>query len=69
MAMTDYPTANSFLNPMPAWPIVESCKAFKDIAPPSQNKPKAPSNGLTDEEKKYLRGLNDAANIYFNYTN
>lgn len=70
MAMTDYPMPNSFLSPMPAWPVNASCEAFKDIAPPSEDisNPSTPSNGLTDDEKKYLKAINDAANIYFNYT-
>jgi len=34
MAMTDYPEAADFLNPMPAWPVNASCEFFKDIGPP-----------------------------------
>lgn len=70
MAMTDYPTANSFLNPMPAWPVNASCEVYKDIAPPSAEEEtiKTPSNGLSDDEKKYIKALNNATNIYFNYT-
>lgn len=70
MAMVDYPTAASFLNPMPAWPVNASCEAFKDIPAPSKGDEvkRDPVNGLSDDEKKYLFALNDAANIYFNYT-
>ena len=34
MAMTDYPEAADFLNPMTAWPVNASCEFFKDIGPP-----------------------------------
>jgi len=66
MAMTDYPIPASFLSPMPAWPVNVSCEAFKDIAPPSGEIKKDPANGLSDDEKKYLGALNDAADVYFN---
>lgn len=33
MAMTDYPYASSFLQPMPGFPVNAACDAFKDIAP------------------------------------
>lgn len=68
MAMTDYPTPNSFLNPMPAWPVNKSCEVYKDIAPSSEYERSDPANGLSDDEKKYLKAINDAANIYFNFT-
>jgi pimeloyl-ACP methyl ester carboxylesterase len=68
MAMTDYPTPNSFLNPMPAWPVNASCEVYKDIAPSTDYKRGDTASGLTDDEKKYLTAINGAANIYFNYT-
>jgi hypothetical protein len=40
MAMTDYPTAASFLQPMPAWPVNVSCEAFASVDPA----PKTPSS-------------------------
>lgn len=68
MAMTNYPTPNSFLNPMPAWPVNASCLVYKDIAPTAELVNDEPSNGLSNQERTYLKALNDAANIYFNYT-
>ncbi|CAI9097663.1 OLC1v1034132C3 [Oldenlandia corymbosa var. corymbosa] len=51
-AMTDYPTPSNFLQPMPAYPVKQMCKAIDD--------PKAGNNTF---QKLY-----GAANIYFNYT-
>ena len=31
MAMTDYPYASSFLQPMPGNPVNESCKSYKNV--------------------------------------
>lgn len=33
MAMTDYPTAANFLNPMPAWPVNASCEYWANVSP------------------------------------
>ncbi|CAN4117344.1 unnamed protein product [Withania somnifera] len=51
-AMTDYPTPSNFLNPLPAYPVREMCKAIDD-----------PKSGNDTFEKVY-----GAANIYYNYT-
>lgn len=55
MAMTDYPYESAFLEPMPGFPINESCKAYNDW---NENK--------TDVEVMTM--LNNAAKIYFNWT-
>ena len=67
MAMTNYPTAASFLQPMPAWPVNVSCETYKDI-PPTEEVKSTPSNGLSDDEKKFLMAINNASNTYYNFT-
>ena len=47
MAMTDYPTAASFLNPMPAWPVNASCDFFADVAPLLNKTKETPNGALT----------------------
>ncbi|KAL6559152.1 hypothetical protein OROHE_006521 [Orobanche hederae] len=51
-AMSDYPIPTNFLNPLPAYPINQMCKAIDD-----------PKTG-----NDTLRKLYGAANIYYNYT-
>ncbi|KAJ4971750.1 hypothetical protein NE237_004849 [Protea cynaroides] len=51
-AMTDYPTPSNFLNPLPAYPVKQMCKAVDD-----------PLVGNDTFAKLY-----GAANIYYNYT-
>ncbi|GER40491.1 serine carboxypeptidase S28 family protein [Striga asiatica] len=51
-AMTDYPTSSNFLNPMPAYPVKQMCKAIDDA-----------KTGINTFEKLYR-----AASVYYNYT-
>jgi len=44
-AMTDYPDAANFLNPMPAWPVNASCEFFVKVGP----KPPASETTVGDE--------------------
>ncbi|CAL0326723.1 unnamed protein product [Lupinus luteus] len=53
-AMTDYPTPSNFLNPMPAYPVREMCKAI--------------DNSSRGNNNNTLEKLYDAANIYYNFT-
>uniref|UniRef100_A0A803QLA6 Lysosomal Pro-X carboxypeptidase n=1 Tax=Cannabis sativa TaxID=3483 RepID=A0A803QLA6_CANSA len=53
-AMTDYPTPSNFLNPLPAYPVKQMCKAIDN--------PKSGRNSNTFEK------LYGAANIYYNYS-
>lgn len=54
MAMTDYPYNSSFLQPMPGFPVNESCKAFANFDPDTSSK--ADAWGM-------LKGASD---VYFN---
>ena len=64
MAMTDYPYASSFLNPMPAWPVNVSCEAWKDF---NASDPITPgTDTLSDGEIGLLNMLKNSSDVYFN---
>lgn len=52
-AMVNYPYATDFLEKLPAWPIKEMCKHL-------------PDSSVADAE--LLTGVNQVANVYFNFT-
>eukprot|EP00358_Blepharisma_japonicum_P003426 CAMPEP_0202947184 /NCGR_PEP_ID=MMETSP1395-20130829/11055_1 /ASSEMBLY_ACC=CAM_ASM_000871 /TAXON_ID=5961 /ORGANISM="Blepharisma japonicum, Strain Stock R1072" /LENGTH=439 /DNA_ID=CAMNT_0049648271 /DNA_START=141 /DNA_END=1460 /DNA_ORIENTATION=+ len=54
MAMTDYPYATNFLNPMPGHPVNASCQAYTDT-------------NMADTWE-VLQATFNAINIYYNYT-
>lgn len=63
MAMTDYPNEASFLQPMPAWPVSNSCQAFKDVEPLDVPQPKNATRRAL-----ILNALKAASDTYFNHT-
>lgn len=70
MAMTDYPDAANFLNPMPAWPVNASCEFFKAVPNVSEKEIRDPqASVLTDRQKLVFGALRDSVNVYFNYDN
>jgi len=66
-AMTDYPDAANFLNPMPAWPVNASCEFFVNITKSNEEVRVADATALTDRQKLVFTALREAANVYFNY--
>lgn len=67
MAMTDYPTASNFLNPMPAWPVNVSCEFFKNVTNQAREIVDPTATELTPRQIAVFTALRDASNVYFNY--
>ena len=71
MAMTDYPSPASFLEPMPAWPINVACKRITDGI---ENGEKFGLYSMPEEifgefQKVHtLQLFKNAMDVYFNYT-
>ena len=63
MAMTNYPYATSFLSPMPAWPVTESCKPYENL-----NFNLASDSDFDDSTAKLFKASWESVNIYYNYT-
>jgi lysosomal Pro-X carboxypeptidase len=64
MAMVNYPYATDFINPLPAWPIAEACKAAGNYTPPTTaDPPTTPSvfNLIN------INQLQSAANVFYNW--
>lgn len=72
MAMTDYPYASSFLEPMPAWPVNEAVKPFADISVDPGRVKGDNVRGLDDvmseRDVELMNALNTSTGIYFNFT-
>jgi len=72
MAMTDYPYASSFLEPMPAWPVNEAVKPFTNITvDPGRVKGdnvRGDAGNMTDRDLELMTALNLSTGIYFNFT-
>ena len=70
MAMTDYPSPASFLQPMPAFPVNASCEYFADVGPLADGEKADPTaTNLTTRQVLVLTALRNAANVYFDYSN
>ena len=69
-AMTDYPTKSDFLEPMPPNPVNVSCSFLEDIPIQTDylvDQPVGAEVPMTARAELVLKGLNKAAEVYFNY--
>jgi len=66
MAMTDYPEAANFLQPMPAYPVSYACKLIDNV---SATVAPNTTGTLNADQIRVLGALNTVASVYFNYNN
>ena len=63
MAMVNYPYPTNFVNPLPAWPMMEACVQAKTFPPSS-----GPGEGESVFNFTNVMALQRAANVFYNHT-